>query len=207
MPRFVLAGLSMIALTVALVACSGGAGVPSNGDGGGSTATAAVGTGSGSTPGAATGGPAASGPVRGHVGDKLQWADSAGTPYSATVVQVVDPATATSSSSGGDVPAGHHWVGVVIVISDPQGNPADDSAATDGVGSDGEPYGNAASGMAGYRLSGFNGCTEVAGNEGGHDARYCSGFVVADGVSLVSVGYGIEGVDIGGPDDATWTVP
>ena len=54
MRRLVPAGLSMIALTVALAACSGGgAGIPSSGGDGGSGGTAPVGTGeAGSTPGA-----------------------------------------------------------------------------------------------------------------------------------------------------------
>ncbi len=201
-------GLSTIAMTVALAACSGGGSqVPVNGNERGSGATGEAGNGSGSTLDVATGGPAASGPVHGHVGQKLQRADSAGTPYAATVIKVVDPATPTAGSSGAAVPVGYHWVGVEIVVSDPQGNPAEDSAATDGMGSDGNPYGNAASRMTGYQLRSFAGCTLVAGSTGGQHATDCSGFVVPDSVTLVSVGYGIEGVDIGGPDDAAWSIP
>ncbi len=186
-----------VAAALALAGCGGGAGASSP------ITTLETGGDTPGAPGLATG-PAASAPVHGHLGDKLEWSSN-GDPFAATLVNVVDPATPTGVS--GAAPAGQHWVGVEIVVSDPKGNPAEDSAATDAVGTDGQRYGSHGSAMAGYRLYGFDGCAAVAGNENGQDATDCSGFLVADGVTLASVGYGIVGVDIGGPDDATWSIP
>ena len=112
--------------------------------------------------------------------------------------------TTVAGCSGGSAPT----------LSDAQGNPADDSGAPDGTGSDGTRYGAAGSPNAGYHLgtrgaSGdiFQGCTAVPGGEGGQIGTICSAFLVPDGVKLVSIGSGVEGVDVGGPDDAIWSIP
>ena len=200
------AALALGALTLALAACSGG-GTPTGGSNGLSSGTLAPST----TTAQAAGTPAASGPVTGHVGAQLTWSMD-GIPYAATLVKVFDPAM---PSGAGDAPQpGTHWVGAEMTLSDAQGNPADDSGALDGTGSDGQRYGAAGSPKAGYRLgthgaSGevFQGCTAVPGGEGGEVGTICSAFLVPDGVKVVTIGYGVEGVDVGGPDDAMWSIP
>lgn len=203
---------SLLLLPLLIGACSGAGPAATTTPVAPGTSPASVGGGATGLPdGGATTGPAASGPVRGHVGDKLQWSID-GTPYAATLVKVFDPATATGSS---DAPqAGTHWVGAEMTLSDAQGNPADDSGALDGTGSDGQRYGAAGSPNSGYHLgthgaSGevFQGCTAVPGGEGGQLGTICSAFLVPDGVTVMSVGYGVEGVDVGGPDDAIWSIP
>ncbi len=78
-----------------------------------------------------------------------------------------------------------------------------DSARVDGMGSDGPRHRANSS----YHPSGFPGCTPSTGYTPVHPETVPTGFLVPTGVTVVSIDFGVEGLDIGGPDDLVWTVP
>jgi hypothetical protein len=135
----------------------------------------------------------------GHVGDTLTWVSIGGNDVDVTVVKVTDPATSPAS-----MPAGDRWVGVQLTIDDHGGDARNfDSQAVDGMGSDGTRYGANTS----YHISSFDGCTAATQYTAGTPETFCTGFLLPTGVTVASVGYSVVGVDIGAPDDLTWTVP
>lgn len=197
MRRLVPAGLSMIALTVALAACSGGgAGVPSNGGAEGSAATPPTDTGAaGSTPGTTS-----SGAVTGHVGDKLTFGDSAEIDgqVDATLVKVFDPATQASADDG-PPPSGARWVGIEVTIVNRSSQGGLELLTVTGRTSDGSTV------TTGGLQGGFEACTQTStAAERGVPYTRCLAFVVPDGQILVQVEIPHS---LSPGDQATWTVP
>ena len=132
-------------------------------------------------------------------GDTLTWHSSGGDQVDVTIIKVTDPATTADASV-----EGNRWVGVELTILDHEGDASNfDSAKVDGMGSDGLRHGANDS----RHPSGFSGCTPSTGYTPGQPETVCTGFLVPTGVTVASIGYGVEGVDIGGPDDLVWTVP
>jgi len=202
MRRVVPAGLSMIALAVALAACSGGgAGIPSSGGDGGSGATPPVGTGAaGSTPGATS-----IGAVTGHVGDKLTSAggDVMGG-FDATLVKVFDHATPISANEE-PLPPGARWVGVEFIFESPGSvDQATPVSLIYGVTSDGSTVttDDVYQGFSHRLQGGFQGCTEAKTDVA---YTYCTAFVVPEGQTLAQVG--LHEVAGNLAVLATWTVP
>ncbi len=141
----------------------------------------------------------ASAVTTGHVGDTLTWVSIGGNHVDVTVVKITDPATTPAST-----PAGDRWIGVQLTINDHGGDAnAFDSAAVDGMGSDGARYGANTS----YRMSSFDGCTPATQYTPGQPETFCTGLALPTGVTVASIGYSVVGVDGGAPDDLTWTVP
>jgi hypothetical protein len=201
MRAFVLRGLSVVALTVALAACGA-----TGASGTGSTSSGAAG------PTLTAGGtvvatPAGSGAVTGHVGDKLTFAGTnVDLGFDATVVKVFDPATPTSASTEA-LPSGARWVGVEITIDNHSPQAGSDSSAIDGMASDGTALTTDDVYQGFSRPIGeFQGCTETDPfSETDVPYTQCEAFVVPDGQTLTQVGFRIN--QLGETDQATWTVP
>ncbi len=162
--------------------------------------------GAGSVPGASP-----SGPVIGHVGDKLEFIGFGGlSQLDATLVKIFDPAIPADKSTT-PMPAGAHWVGVEITTDNP--HPAGESSVVDATASDGSIL-NTLDDYQGFSrpLGAFQGCTETSGSE--EDAQpftHCEAFAVLDGQVLTKVGVKIGGAEIYSSlvptDQAVWTVP
>lgn len=195
--RHVPIGLVGAALAIVIGAC-GAAGSP----GGGAVGTPAASAAIESTPVAP-----ASGPVTGHVGNKLTFTGYDGTDSAdATLVKVFDPATPTSTSTE-PLPAGARWVGVELLIDNHSQQAGSDSWVVDGKASDGSSL-TTDDVYQGFSrpIGAFTGCTE-SNSLSDTDVPYtqCEAFVVPNGQTLVQVGYEIN--QFGPADQATWTVP
>ena len=192
--RHVPTSLLVTAVAIVLAAC-GTAG--SSGNGAGSTAASGL----GSTPAAAR-----TGPVTGHVGDKLTFSGSAGDSADATLVKVFDPATPANTSTA-PLPAGARWVGIELLIDNHSPQAGGDSWVVDGKASNGSAL-TTDDVYQGFSrpIGAFTGCTEST-SMSDPDVPYtqCEAFVVPDGQTLVQVGYEIN--QFGPTDQATWTVP
>lgn len=196
--------LAVGAICVAVAAC-GGAGATSAGGQptGGAGATL-------SSDGTAVATPAgsAAGPVTGHLGDKLTFANFANDPVDATLVKIYDPATPNDTSQA-PLPPATHWVGVEVIVND-KVDYQTDGAGFDAVTSAGstvtttDTYQNASVVLG----DGFKGCTQTDGEPGTVALyTYCSAFPVPDGQTLVKVGLNVTGAPLVKTDQATWTVP
>ncbi len=194
-------GLAALLIAFAIAGCAGGATAPdaaTSPPGGGTSSPGDAG--SPTLPGGqVTASAAASGTTTGLVGDTLTWHSIGGDQVDVTIIKVTDPATTPNAPVDGN-----RWVGVEMTILDHEGDARNfDSVAVDGMGSDGQRHGASTS----YHLSVFSGCTASTGYTPGQPETVCTGFLVPTGVTVASIGYGVEGVDIGGPDDLVWTVP
>ncbi len=155
--------------------------------------------------------PASSGgPVTGHLGAKLTFANYGGVAVDATLVKVLDPASPNDATEA-PLPAATHWVGAQVLVDD---STPDEGATFDAVTSAGstvttnDPYEGGT-----YTLgNGFQGCTQAVGNgQVGPQATYCLAFPVPDGQTLTSLGVKVGGAEIGmglvPHDQATWLIP
>jgi hypothetical protein len=150
---------------------------------------------------------AASGPVNGHVGDKLTFHGLDGSDSAeATLVEVFDPATPASTSTA-VLPPGARWVGDKLLIDNHSPQASSDSWVVDGKASDGGAL-TTDDVYEGFSrpIGAFTGCTESS-SLSDPDVPYtqCEAFVVPDGRSLVQVGYEIN--QFGPTDQTIWTVP
>ncbi len=196
--------VSVATLTVVLAACGGagatsGGGQPTGGagpslpsDGTGSTAPASSGT----------------GPVTGHVGDKLTFAKLGGDPVDAALVKVFDPATPNDASEA-PLPSGSHWVGVEVTV-DNHVDYQEESSTFDAVTSTGSPASDSAGGAT--IGDGFAGCSQTPGDSQDVETyTFCVAFAVPDGQTLATVGIRTGGAELSlgqvTADQATWTVP
>ncbi len=206
MRKSTLAGLSVAALTLTLAACSaaGSTGTGSQPTGGAGPTLPAGETGVLATP-AGSG----SGPVIGHVGDKLTFTEYGGAQADGTLIKVFDPVTDTDQYPA-QLAAGSHWVGVELTLDNHSAdymNEASQVDATTSAGAtimEGDPASNT-------RIGGFAGCTPTdASNE--QDVQpftHCYGFVVPDGQTLTQVGVKVGEVATFNlvSDQAIWMVP
>jgi hypothetical protein len=197
-------GLPVLVTSLALAACSGGGATTGAGQ-------PAGGAGSSQPPGAtAATVPAgsAAGPVTGHVGDKLAFANFANDPVDATLVKIYDPATPNDATQKPLSPA-THWVGAEITVND-QVDYQSDAGGFDAVTSGGTTVTTQDTYQNTYVIvgGGFKGCTQTDGI--GQDVNpytYCVAFPVPDGQTLVKVGVNVTGAPLVKTDQATWTVP
>jgi hypothetical protein len=188
-------GLATLLIAFATAGCAGAA---TSAPGGGLSSPVGD-AGSPTVPGGQVASSAASGPTTGHIGQTLTWFSGGGNQVDVTIVKIIDPASASDTP-----PADNRWVGVEMTILDHQGDASNfDSAKVDGMGSDGHRHGANDS----RHPSRFPGCTPSTGYTPGQPETVCTGFALPTGVTVASIGYGVVGVDIGGPDDLVWTVP
>lgn len=187
--------LVVTAMAIVLAGC-GATGAP------GSAGSSPVAT----EPGTSTPASSATGPVMGHVGDKLTFNGSVGDSADATLVKVFDPATPTSSSTAA-LPSGARWVGIELLIDNHSQQAGSDSWEVHGKASDGSAL-TTDDVYQGFSrpIGAFTGCTESS-SMSDTDVPYtqCGAFVVPDGQTLVQVGYEIH--QFGTSDQAIWTVP
>jgi hypothetical protein len=199
-----------MALGVALAACGGAAATSAGGQpAGGGGATLAPSGGTAATPAGTVATPAGSGgPVTGHVGDKLTFANFANDPVDATLVKIFDPATPNKAPEA-PLPPATHWVGVEVIVND-QVDYDTDAAGFDAITSAGTTVTttNTYQGSSTVLGDGFQGCTQTAGTPQDFPTyTYCSAFPVPDGQTLVTVGLNVTGAPLVKTDQATWSVP
>ena len=196
----------MVAVSLAVAACGGAAATSAGSQpAGGGDATLAPGGAAAASQ--APAGSSGAGPVTGHVGDKLTFANYANDPVDATLVKIYDPATPNDASES-PLPPATHWVGVEVIVND-QIDYQSDAAGIDAVTS----AGSTVTTTNGYEATsvlgdGFKGCTHTDGI--GQDVNpytYCAAFPVPDGQTLVKVGLNVTGAPLVKTDQATWTVP
>jgi len=202
---FVPRGLAVLAMSLALAACSGGgatAGASQPAGGGGASSTQPSDGSAVTTPAGSAGGP-----VTGHVGDKLTFKNFANDPVDATLIKVYDPATPDDASES-PLPPATHWVGVEVIVND-QIDYQSDAADFDAVTSAGSTVSTTNGYMAASALGdGFKGCTHTDGSGGDvNPYTYCAAFAVPDGQTLVKVGLNVTGPPLVKTDQATWMVP
>lgn len=143
---------------------------------------------------------AASSATTGNVGDTLTYVDSAGVSTQVQLVQVYDPAPGVAPDA--TPPSGTHWVGFKVIITG--AGASDDAHAVDVFGTDFQTYGLNTS----YHLTGFDGCLTTAGSvSDGQPYTFCAGVGLPPGVTVVKVGWSIEGVDTGTAPELFWTNP
>ena len=209
------AGIVLLALMAA--ACSGGAaGSPRGGNETAGAGTDGVGAETAlpdsgdvsSTPSASP-----SGPVTGHVGDKLTFTSFGGfSQVEATLVKVFDPAIPANSSTS-PMPSGAHWVGVEITIDNHSPDFGSESSVVDAIASDGSTL-TTDDVYQGFSrpIDAFEGCTQTGGGE--QDVQpftHCEAFAVLDGQALTQVGVKVGGAEIFSSlvpsDQAVWILP
>ena len=101
----------------------------------------------------------AAGPVTGHVGDTLSFAELGGDKVEATLIMVIDPATEADTNNA--VPDGNRWVGLVVTIVNNSTDIAGHSASFDGLDSDGKRIDQTATA---YAIGSFTECTPTSGD-------------------------------------------
>ncbi len=203
---FVPRGLSIGALIVTMAAC-GAAGSPG-------AASQAAGGGPTLQPGGtsvATPAGSGTGPVTGHLGDKLTF-PFLGSTVDATLVKVFDPATPNDASEA-PLGTGFHWVGVEVILDNHSSDFGSEASDIDGLASDGSTVTTTDSYQGGaYSLGdGFQGCTQTDGEEQEvQPYTHCEAFPVPDGKTLTQVGAKVGGASLdvpGAPDQVVWTIP
>ncbi len=207
-------GLTAALAAVLLAACSASAGPTTPPVGGGASIAPGVAATAPGDPSAGGGGaqPAASGPVIGHVGDKLTYVKLGGDQVTATVVKIFDPAIPTDASEA-PLPSATHWVGVEATVDNPT-DYSGEGSQFDGVTSVGANVTTNDPDQGGsYTLGdGFQGCTQTDGDPQDVERyTFCLAFPVPDGQTLAKVGVVTGGAELGGSpaptDQATWTIP
>ena len=203
--------LSIVAVTVALAACSA-AGASSVPGGGGAASQPPGGAGPSLPPAAsvASTAPGASAAVvTGHVGDKLTFVEFGGDQEDATLVKVFDPATPHDASEA-PLPPGIHWVGVEVILDDHGSDYTSQSSEINAVTSAGAAVTINETYQGGtYVLGdGFVGCTQTVGSElDVQPYTHCAAFAVPDGQTLAEGGVKVPSGTLVANDQATWTVP
>jgi len=205
--RTTLGALALAVLSIVAVACSGSSSdSPLSGGGLDTSQPPAAGV-LGSTA-APAGSP---GVVTGHVGDKLTVIMLGGNKADLTLVKVADPATLSDPDVNNAAPAGTRWVGLEITAVDHSPFAGQESVQVDGIGSDGKPLtvGAIVAGFS-HTLGAFNECTPAGSLDTDQADTMCTGFLVATGVTLKSVGAKVGGAEIfetTAVDQAVWLVP
>jgi hypothetical protein len=137
------------------------------------------------------------------VGDKLTFdgglSDQA---VDATLVKVFDPATPTDASTE-PLPSGARWIGVETTIDNHSSQAGNELLTVDGTASDGSKLTTLDVYQGFSRPIGtFQGCTATSPiDEAGVPYTQCDAFVVADGQTLVQVGFNVA--QLGPTDQAT----
>lgn len=160
-------------------------------------------------------GATANAPATGHVGDTLKFAEfGSHSEIDATLVKVFDPAVPVDAST--TLPAGAHWVGVEMSITNNDSDISGQSSTVDATASDGSQL-TTDQVYEGFSrpIGDFEGCTDNPDTE--QDAQQgvpytnCQAFVVPNGQTLKQVGLKVGGAEIYMSlvpnDQAVWLVP